>query len=79
MTVPTVEILPPYTTTALANSPISITKMKIIPIATPGRERGTMISRKIWNAFAPMSRAASSTCRSIFASEKKMGPTQSTT
>src|SRR5438046_7404905 len=48
-----------------------------LPISTPGSDSGRMISRKIWNGVAPMSRAASSRLRSIFASEKKIGPTRS--
>ena len=56
-----------------------MTKMKIMPMATPGRDIGPMISRKIWNGVAPMSVAASRISFGILAREKKIGPIPSTT
>ena len=50
-----------------------------MPMATPGRESGRMISRNTWKLLAPMSRAASMISLSILASEKKIGPMLSTT
>src|SRR4029079_17612241 len=63
----------PPTSDGVTNSPSVGMKTKRNAATTPGRESGSVTRQKAWRRLAPRSLAASSSRRSRFSSETKIG------